>query len=68
MVSEHDEICEICTKPRDNHNSKERQDCSKKLIEMGIMKFCGLCGITKPAAGLHDRCGKCGEKYAFLNR
>ena len=62
-----DEICPMCGKPKSKHNSKEISECSKKLVEMGIMRFCGLCGLTKPAEKLHDRCGKCGEKYSFSN-
>jgi len=34
---------------------------------MGVMRYCSLCGATKPAEGVHDRCGKCGEKYSFSN-
>ena len=67
MEIEADEICEFCTKPRVDHNFEEKQNCSKSLIEMGIMRYCGLCGISKPAKGSHDRCGKCGEKYSFIN-
>lgn len=62
-----DEICPICSKPKSQHNAKEITDCSKQLIEMGLIRHCGLCGMTKPAEGIHDRCGKCGEKYAFTN-
>jgi len=66
-VSDKDEICFICSKPKENHDSKELYDCSTKLIEMGMMRFCGLCGVTKPSIGVHDRCSKCGEKYSFSN-
>ena len=62
-----DEICPMCSKPKSQHNSKEIQKCSEKLVEMGIMRYCGMCGLTKPADGVHDRCGKCGEKYSFSN-
>jgi hypothetical protein len=65
-LSESDEICPACLKSEINHNIEERQSCSKKLVEMGIVRFCGLCGLTKPAEGF-DRCGKCGEKYSFSN-
>ena len=67
MEIEEDEICEFCTKPRADHNSEEKQNCSRNLIEMGILRYCGLCGVSKPAKGSHDRCGKCGEKYSFIN-
>lgn len=67
MTAGIDEICEICGNPKNDHDSEETQNCTKKLIEMGIMRFCGLCGVTKPAAGFHDRCEKCGEKYSFTN-
>lgn len=60
-----DEICAVCGKPRKDHSSKETLDCSLELIEMGLKRYCGLCGLTKPASGTHDRCGKCGEKYSF---
>ncbi|MCV0431847.1 hypothetical protein [Nitrosopumilus sp.] len=62
-----DEICPMCGKPKKEHNSNEIQKCSEKLVEMGIMRYCGLCGLTKPADGMHDRCEKCGEKYSFSN-
>jgi len=62
-----DDICPNCSKSKEKHDSKEMQDCSTKLVEMGIMRFCGLCGVTKPAEGFHDRCSKCGEKYSFSN-
>ena len=62
-----DEICPICSKPKSKHNAEEITNCSKQLIEMGVIRHCGLCGMTKPAEGTHDRCGKCGEKYVFTN-
>ena len=62
-----DEICPVCSKPKNGHDSKEMLDCSKQLVEMGMMRYCGLCGLTKPEHGLHDRCSKCGEKYSFTN-
>ena len=62
-----DEICPIYGNPKSKLNSNEIQKCSEKLIEMEIMRYCGLCGLTKPADSVHDRCGKCGEKYAFSN-
>ena len=61
------EVCPICGKAKDEHNPKEISDCSKQLIEMGFMRYCGLCGMTKPAEKMHDRCGKCDEKYSFSN-
>ena len=62
-----DEICPICSKPKNQHNPKEMLECSNQLVEMGLMRRCGLCGLTKPAEGVPDRCGKCGEKYEFSN-
>ena len=62
-----DEICPMCGKAKSHHDSDEIQKCSEKLVEMGIMRYCGLCGLTKPAEGHHDRCDKCGEKYSFSN-
>jgi len=62
-----DEICLICSKPKESHDSIESNDCSTRLIEMVMLRLCGLCGVTKPSAGVHDRCGKCGEKYSFSN-
>lgn len=62
-----DEICPICGKPKSKHSSKEIQKCSEKIVKDGIMRYCGLCGLTKPAKGVHDRCEKCGEKYSFSN-
>ncbi len=62
-----DEICPMCGKPKSKHDSDEIKTCSKKLVEMGIMRYCSMCGLTKPAEGLHDRCGKCNEKYSFSN-
>lgn len=62
-----DEICPICGKPQNNHNSEELTRCTKKSIELGIMRYCEFCGLTKPASGMHDRCGKCDEKYPFSN-
>ena len=41
-----DEICPICGNPKSKHDSNEIQKCSEKLIEMGIMRYCGLCGLT----------------------
>ena len=62
-----DEICTVCGKPKNKHTSQETLDCSLELIEMGLKRYCGLCGLTKPASGVHDVCGKCGEKYSFTN-
>ncbi|MGI9566851.1 MAG: hypothetical protein ACR2LL_07555 [Nitrosopumilus sp.] len=62
-----DEICPICGKAKSEHNPNEISDCSRQLIEMGLMRHCGVCGLTKPAEGVHDRCSKCGEKYSFSN-
>ena len=62
-----DEICTVCGKPKNDHDLKETQDCSLELIEMGMKKYCGLCGLTKPESGVHDRCGKCGELYSLAN-
>ncbi|MDH3361719.1 MAG: hypothetical protein OEL56_07130 [Nitrosopumilus sp.] len=62
-----DEICPMCGKAKNHHDSDEIRKCSEKLVEMGIMRYCGLCGLTKPALGVHDRCGKCNEKYSFSN-
>jgi hypothetical protein len=62
-----DGICTVCGKPKNDHNLKETQDCSLELIEMGLKKYCGLCGLTKPESGVHDRCGKCGERYSLAN-
>ncbi|AFS82960.1 hypothetical protein NSED_05790 [Candidatus Nitrosopumilus sediminis] len=62
-----DEICPICNKPSDQHNPEERSRCNIELVKNGLMRYCGLCGLTKPAKGLIDRCGKCGEKYSFSN-
>lgn len=67
MTRETDEICQACNSPKNTHSSEETQECSKKLVEMGILRFCGICGLTKPAEGFHDRCGKCDEKYTFAN-
>lgn len=68
MATEINEVCEICGKTRDNHSTEETKDCVRELVNMGIMKFCGLCGVTRPAEGVRDMCSKCGEKYAFVNR
>ena len=62
-----DEICPICSKPKKEHNSKETLDCSRQLVEMGFVRRCSICGLTQPAEGIRDRCGKCGEKYEFSN-
>ena len=62
-----DEICPVCGKSKNGHDPKQMLECSKQLVEQGLMRYCGLCGLTKPTEGLHDRCSKCGEKYAFLN-
>ena len=62
-----DEICPICGKPKTEHNSQEIMKCSKELVEQGLKRYCGTCGLTKPAEGMHDRCSKCGEKYTFSN-
>jgi len=67
LTIESDDICPACFKSSNNHTPEDKQNCSNKLVEMGIMRFCGLCGLTKPSEGFHDRCGKCGEKYAFSN-
>lgn len=63
----YDEICPICNKPSDQHNPEERSKCDIQLVKTGLMRYCGLCGLTKPAVGLIDRCEKCGEKYSFAN-
>jgi hypothetical protein len=60
------------TKPRDGkskneHDPKQMLECSKQLMEQGLMRYCGTCGLTKPAKGVHDRCSKCDEKYTFSN-
>ena len=62
-----DEICPICGKPKAEHTFQEISDCSKHLVEMGFVRRCSLCGLTKPAEGIRDRCSKCGEKYEFSN-
>jgi len=62
-----DEICSVCGKPKTDHDPKQMLKCSKQLVEQGLMRYCGICGLTKPTEGLHDRCGKCGEKYTFSN-
>ena len=62
-----DEICPICSKPKNDHNPKEMLECSRQLIDMGFMRRCSICGLTKPAEGMRDRCSKCGEKYEFSN-
>ena len=66
-MSETDEICQACFKSKTEHNLEQTLECSRQLIEMGVMRYCSLCGATKPAEGVHDRCGKCGEKYSFSN-
>lgn len=67
LTTDSDDICMACFKSRHDHNAEEKQDCSGKLVKLGIIRFCGLCGLTKPSEGHHDRCGKCGEKYTFSN-
>ncbi len=62
-----DEICSVCGKPKNDHDPKQMLKCSKQLVEQGLMRYCGVCGLTKPSDGLHDRCSKCGEKYTFSN-
>ena len=62
-----EEICPICGKPENEHDNKEKSNCSKQLVEMRMMRYCGLCGLTRPEEGLHDRCSQCGEKYSFTN-
>lgn len=62
-----DEICPICSRQKNEHDPQQMLECSKQLVEQGLMRHCGICGLTKPAEGLHDRCSKCGEKYAFSN-
>jgi len=62
-----DEICPVYNKSKSKHNLKEISDCSKQLVEMGLMRYCGICGLTKPADSIHDRCSKCGKKYSFTN-
>lgn len=62
-----DEICPVCSTSKSKHNLKEIPDCSKQLVEMGLMRYCGICGLTKPADSIRDRCSKCGEKYSFTN-
>lgn len=61
-----DELCPICGKPRSTHSPKQALECSHQIIERGTMRHCGTCGMTKPEEGVHDRCGKCGEKYTFV--
>ncbi|QMU54607.1 MAG: hypothetical protein GKS07_06785 [Nitrosopumilus sp.] len=62
-----DEICPVCGKPKNDHDPKRMLECSKQLVEQGLMRYCGTCGLTKPSKGLHDRCSKCDEKYTFSN-
>jgi hypothetical protein len=62
-----DEICPVCGKSKNDHDAKQMLECSKQLVEQGLMRYCGICGLTKPTEGLHDRCSKCGEKYTFSN-
>ncbi|MCV0412810.1 hypothetical protein [Nitrosarchaeum sp.] len=62
-----DELCPMCGKSNDKHSSEEQSRCSKKAIDLGIMRYCEFCGLTKPAKGMHDRCSKCDEKYPFSN-
>lgn len=62
-----DEIYPVCSTSKSKHNLKEIPDCSKQLVEMGLMRYCGICGLTKPADNIRDRCSKCGEKYSFTN-
>mgnify|MGYP003431817999 CR=1 FL=1 len=66
-LTELEDICLICSKTQSNHSSEQWATCSRKLIELGIMRYCEFCGLTKPARGMHDRCGKCDEKYPFSN-
>ena len=62
-----DEVCAVCGKAKNEHTSQETLDCSLNLIETGLKRYCGLCGLTNSASEGHDRCGKCGEKYPFIN-
>jgi hypothetical protein len=62
-----EEICPICSKSQNKHSQEQWSVCSKKLIELGIMRYCEFCGLTKPESGVHDRCSKCSEKYSFSN-
>ncbi|NND86517.1 MAG: hypothetical protein HKM23_04170 [Nitrosopumilus sp.] len=63
----YDEICPICNKSSAQHNLEERGICDIQLVKNGHMRYCGLCGLTKPAEGFIDRCEKCEEKYSFIN-
>lgn len=63
-----DEICPICNRPRSEHSAKEALSCSQEMMERGNMRYCSTCGLTNPESGVHDRCGKCGEKYSFVNQ
>ncbi len=62
-----DELCPICTRPKSQHTPKEMLSCSQQIMERSAMRYCSTCGMTKPEEGVHDRCGKCGEKYSFVN-
>lgn len=66
-LNELDEICLICSNTQSKHSEEQWSFCSKKLIDLGIMRYCEFCGVTKPAKGMHDRCSKCDEKYPFSN-
>jgi len=63
----YDEICPICNKAKNEHNSEERDRCDIELVKRGIMRYCGHCGLTKPVEGFRDRCGKCGYEYTYTN-
>ena len=67
LTTDSDDICMVCFKSNHEHNAEEKQYCSNKLVKFGMVRFCGLCGLTKPSEGHHDRCGNCGEKYTFSN-
>ena len=41
-----DEICPVCSKSKSKHNLKEMPDCSKQLVKMGLMRYCGIFGLT----------------------
>ena len=63
----YDEICPICHKSQEQHSTEEKNTCNSELVKQGIMRYCSICGLTKPAKGLKDRCANCGEKYSFSN-